>query len=239
MLAYLYGPISVFIVANIILFLCTATLLYRFSSESSLVRRNHTRQRYVGLQLSIPFTARCKKKQFSFLSCRFRIIFSLFLLMGVSWMNELISFVAKGPSSVWIFTDVLNILTGVYVFIIFVCKPKVLKLLKKRLPFVEQVSERMHLAIRKTNTITNPNPYSREALEHQSSDSQPSNSHGSSSFSNPDYQRNISLETTDGGEMTPSTEVPIEEKDFPNNAQNPTDPDYHNKHSKLTKSFTQ
>ena len=59
--------------------------------------------------------------------------------MGVSWMMEVISFAVGGSAYIWIPTDILNILTGVFIFIIFVCKPNVWKLLKVKCPCLEQL----------------------------------------------------------------------------------------------------
>lgn len=70
---------------------------------------------------------------------RFRVIFSLFILMGVSWMMEVISFAVGGSAYIWIPTDILNILTGVFIFVIFVCKPNVWKLLKLKCPCLKRL----------------------------------------------------------------------------------------------------
>lgn len=70
--------------------------------------------------------------------CRLRVIFSLFILMGVSWMTEVISFAAGGVAYIWLLTDMFNILTGVFIFVIFVCKPNVWKLLKMKFPCFER-----------------------------------------------------------------------------------------------------
>lgn len=59
--------------------------------------------------------------------------------MGVSWMTEIISYIVGGDAYNWFFTDIINILTGVYVFVIFVCKPKVWKLLKTKFPSLERL----------------------------------------------------------------------------------------------------
>ena len=64
--------------------------------------------------------------------------------MGLSWLTELISFAVGGDAYNWFFTDIVNILTGVYVFIIFVCKPKVWKLLKLKYPSLERLAVRCH-----------------------------------------------------------------------------------------------
>lgn len=49
--------------------------------------------------------------------------------MGVMWTMEIISWLVGGSGYYWVLTDSLNILTGVYIFVVFVCKKKVRKLL--------------------------------------------------------------------------------------------------------------
>ena len=63
---------------------------------------------------------------------RIRVIFSLSILMGVFWIMELVSFAVDNSYNAWYIFDAFNILTGVFVFFLFVCKPKVWNLLKKR-----------------------------------------------------------------------------------------------------------
>ena len=67
------------------------------------------------------------------------MIFSLFILMGVSWMMEVISFAVGGETYIWMLPDIFNILTGVFIFVIFVCKPNVWKLLKMKFPCFERL----------------------------------------------------------------------------------------------------
>lgn len=67
-------------------------------------------------------------------SFRARVFLSLFILMGMSWATEVISFAIGGSNSRWITTDILNTLTGVFIFITFVCKSRVWRLLKKKFP---------------------------------------------------------------------------------------------------------
>ena len=52
--------------------------------------------------------------------------------MGVSWLTEIISFWVDGEFENWIFSDILNILTGPFVSVIIVYRPKVWKLLISR-----------------------------------------------------------------------------------------------------------
>ena len=59
--------------------------------------------------------------------------------MGVSWMTEIISFLVGGSAYIWIPTDILNILTGIVVFFIFVCRPNVWSLLKRRFSILKNI----------------------------------------------------------------------------------------------------
>ena len=52
--------------------------------------------------------------------------------MGVSWMMEIISFAVGGLAYIWIPTDILNILTGIFIFVIFVCNRNVWLLIKRK-----------------------------------------------------------------------------------------------------------
>jgi len=80
---------------------------------------------------------------------RFRVMFSIFILMGVSWMMEIISFVVGGVSKeyIWIPTDVINILTGLFIFVIFVCKRNVWKLLAQKWVFFDRLDRRLGLSV--------------------------------------------------------------------------------------------
>lgn len=87
-----------------------------------------------------------KKKCLSFCylwEYRFRVIGSLFILMGVPWLMEVISFAVGGSRFIWMATDILNIFTGVFMFVITVCKSKVWKLIKAKFSFLERFSWRI------------------------------------------------------------------------------------------------
>lgn len=85
---------------------------------------------------------------------RFRVIFSLLIVTGVSWITEVISFAVAGSALLWIFTDILNILTGVFVFVIFVMKPKIWQLLKLRLPFLYHLDRCCPSFMKRSGTVT-------------------------------------------------------------------------------------
>lgn len=108
---FLYGPLSILIGINIILFILTASHLYR---------------------VRVTDTVRAGREHWT----RFVILVSLFIVMGVSWVTEIITFAisqnSKTSFEAIMVTDIFNILTGFYVFIIFVCKPSVWKMLKKK-----------------------------------------------------------------------------------------------------------
>jgi len=55
--------------------------------------------------------------------------------MGVNWLAEIISWAtdSDGSEYVWYVTDIGNSLQGVLIFLIFVCKKRVLNLLNKKL----------------------------------------------------------------------------------------------------------
>lgn len=59
----------------------------------------------------------------------------LFIVMGVSWVMEILAWsidIDLVPSTVWYPTDMINALQGLIIFIIFVCKKKMKRLLLKR-----------------------------------------------------------------------------------------------------------
>ena len=65
---------------------------------------------------------------------RFNLYLKLFIVMGINWSMEIISWLCKDiPEYVWYITDLANTLQGVIIFIIFVWKDKIKRLLLKRL----------------------------------------------------------------------------------------------------------
>ena len=66
-------------------------------------------------------------------------MFGLFVLMGVSWLMEVISFWVGRSAYIWIPTDIINICTGIVVFVLFVMKPNVWKMLKTKYPSLKRL----------------------------------------------------------------------------------------------------
>jgi G protein-coupled receptor Mth (Methuselah protein) len=45
--------------------------------------------------------------------------------MGINWVMEIVSWGIGGPDYLWYFTDIINTLQGVIIFLIFVLEPRV------------------------------------------------------------------------------------------------------------------
>ena len=54
--------------------------------------------------------------------------------MGVPWTTEIITFLADSSFESALFTDIFNIISPIFIFIIFICKPSVWKMLKLKYP---------------------------------------------------------------------------------------------------------
>ncbi|KAK9504340.1 hypothetical protein O3M35_010695 [Rhynocoris fuscipes] len=114
---YFYGPMGVLICTNLILFAITAYRIWRTSKETAALNRGDSR--------------RHSDKQENE---RFKLYVKLFLVMGINWVAELISFILgkQVPQYFWYLTDLTNTLQGVFIFIIFVWKRKVRRLIWDR-----------------------------------------------------------------------------------------------------------
>lgn len=65
-------------------------------------------------------------------SRRLLLYVKLFSVMGVSWILEVFSALYPEAQLFWQFTDSYNALIGVSIFVVFVCKRKIFRLIKKR-----------------------------------------------------------------------------------------------------------
>ncbi|KAG0718726.1 G-protein coupled receptor Mth2 [Chionoecetes opilio] len=106
--AYFFGPVAVLLLADLVFFLLTVRSLL------------------VTVQQSHKGTVQRQARQ------RLRLCFKLFLVMGISWLAEIISF-ELGPSTVWYISDVFNCFQGFIIFLIFILKPKILQAVRARL----------------------------------------------------------------------------------------------------------
>ncbi|XP_050304480.1 probable G-protein coupled receptor Mth-like 1 [Anthonomus grandis grandis] len=60
-----------------------------------------------------------------------RVCAKLVVVMGVTWIMDVISWFAGGPEYAWYFTDLINCLQGVFIFIVVGCQPQVLSAVKR------------------------------------------------------------------------------------------------------------
>ncbi|XP_039752846.1 G-protein coupled receptor Mth2-like isoform X3 [Pararge aegeria] len=115
-LLYLYAPIILLWFANLLFFILTAVKITQIKRQTSVLKSResatHDRQN--------------SERQ------RLLLYVKLFLVMGINWLLEVISTFYPEANKFWCFTDAYNVLTGLIIFIIFVCKRKIFRLMKKR-----------------------------------------------------------------------------------------------------------
>lgn len=63
-----------------------------------------------------------------------RVCLKLVVVMGVTWVADVLSWAVGGPHYFWYLTDLINALQGVLIFIVVGCQPQVRKpILKKNI----------------------------------------------------------------------------------------------------------
>ncbi|XP_060842363.1 G-protein coupled receptor Mth2-like isoform X2 [Rhopalosiphum padi] len=117
-LLYFYGPIGILLFSNLLMFIHTAIVIVKHMRDAKVLRGSESQN-----------NANHYEKQ------RFMLYLKLFIVMGVNWLAEIISWAtdSDGSEYVWYVTDIGNSLQGVLIFLIFVCKKRVLNLLNKKL----------------------------------------------------------------------------------------------------------
>jgi hypothetical protein len=102
-LLYFTGPVLILLVLNVVLFSLTAMQLWRLKREAARAFKSSS------IRVVAPAGNRQHKD-------RFTLYIKLFLLMGVTWIMEVISWAIGGPDSIWYITDTVNCLRGVLIF---------------------------------------------------------------------------------------------------------------------------
>ena len=115
-LLYVYLPLSTISVVNIVLYSCTAYKINKCQKEISNMKTADSKRHS---------KVNADKE-------RFYLYLRLFIIMGVTWAMESVSWAFENASYMFVFTDALNCLQGSIIFFLFVWKPKVLDLIKKR-----------------------------------------------------------------------------------------------------------
>ncbi|XP_065361908.1 G-protein coupled receptor Mth2-like [Calliphora vicina] len=109
---YFYGPILVILLFNFATFVYMTARIYK-------VRRNVER-----------ITVREKFFQENAI-----VLLRLFLIMGISWLFDIVSYCMRENEDwdfMFVLSDFANAIQGIFIFLLFVLKPNVWKLLKKR-----------------------------------------------------------------------------------------------------------
>ncbi|XP_029163667.1 G-protein coupled receptor Mth2-like [Nylanderia fulva] len=104
------------VICNICLFISTALKIVRHKKDTAHHLRGSESQRHDD------------NKQW------FNLYLKLFIVMGINWSMEIVSWLFKdaAPEYIWYLTDLTNTLQGLIIFIIFVWKEKIKRLLLKR-----------------------------------------------------------------------------------------------------------
>lgn len=61
----------------------------------------------------------------SFRAALGRVCMKLVVVMGVTWIMDVISWAVGGPQELWYLPDLINCLQGVFIFIVIGCQPQV------------------------------------------------------------------------------------------------------------------
>ncbi|GLH02122.1 G-protein coupled receptor Mth2 [Gryllus bimaculatus] len=92
---YFSGPIAILIICNIILFILTAVKIQQVKRGTKILKKQDSRRHNEEEENNAQ---------------RFNLYFKLFLVMGVNWIMEIVSFAAGGPDEYWYITDIANTL---------------------------------------------------------------------------------------------------------------------------------
>lgn len=106
---YFFGPIGILLLVNLILFAATTRELTCGLWKGEVVKSSTERER-TGLS---------------------HICLRLVIIMGITWIVDLLSWAIGGPTYVWFLTDLVNALQGVFIFIVVGCQPQVWSAVKR------------------------------------------------------------------------------------------------------------
>ncbi|KAF4520664.1 hypothetical protein B566_EDAN006340 [Ephemera danica] len=114
---YFNGPVAIILAFNLLFFILTAIKLVFLWKEGAALENGESRTH----------NRKNKDKQ------RFVMYLKLFIVMGLSWSLEILSWAIGGPDESWYVTDSINLLQGLWIFILCVWLTKQRKVLLKRI----------------------------------------------------------------------------------------------------------
>nr|XP_045612038.1 uncharacterized protein LOC123766744 isoform X1 [Procambarus clarkii]XP_045612039.1 uncharacterized protein LOC123766744 isoform X1 [Procambarus clarkii] len=182
--AYFYGFVLVLVVANVIFFAQVAYILLVAQNDPILQRtRAQNRERSVHVS-----------------TIRMWLYIKLFLVMGLTWLTEVISW-QEGTCEAWMITDIVNTLQGFSIFLIFICKRNMLRRIRNNWePYLRRVKE-FFGSSRPTKSATGKG--SQESSSFSSSVNRPSHSAASQRT----VQSQISLDPTSASRKLSSSSL--------------------------------
>ncbi|XP_053674611.1 G-protein coupled receptor Mth2-like [Anopheles nili] len=113
---YLYMPLLILVFMNVVFFLVTALRIYKIQRETSVVRRGDSK----------------KHTKLDYDRDRFGLYLRLFIVMGVTWSLEIISWAIDNNAWIFYVSDVCNCIQGFLIFALFVLKQKIKRLIYKK-----------------------------------------------------------------------------------------------------------
>ncbi|XP_055537393.1 G-protein coupled receptor Mth2-like isoform X1 [Wyeomyia smithii] len=136
---YLYLPMLLLVFANVIFFVITAIRIIKIQRETSMIRRGDSK-RHSKLDNDRD---------------RFSLYLRLFIVMGVTWSLEVISWAVDNVAWIFYISDVCNCIQGFLIFMLFVWKQKVKRLIYKKfgIPLGDQEPSLSTCSTRTTATV--------------------------------------------------------------------------------------
>jgi G protein-coupled receptor Mth (Methuselah protein) len=113
---YVYAPITTIILVNIFLYSWTALKIFRVQKETAVIRNGESR----------------KHNKSESDTDRYFLYLRLFIICGVTWSLESISWIFHDNIYIFYISDFLNCIQGLIIFLLFVWKPKIKQLIIKR-----------------------------------------------------------------------------------------------------------
>ncbi|XP_059489772.1 probable G-protein coupled receptor Mth-like 1 [Neocloeon triangulifer] len=111
--AFFYGPVGVLLLLNFVLFAATTREL-----TCGLWRRE-------GVKTGGGSHSSTERTTLG------NVCLKLVVVMGVTWLADIVSWFVGGPSYLWYITDLINALQGVFIFIVVGCQPQVWAAVKR------------------------------------------------------------------------------------------------------------
>ncbi|EDS40045.1 conserved hypothetical protein [Culex quinquefasciatus] len=133
---YLYLPMLILVFANVMFFVITAIRIIKIQRETSVVRRGDSK-RHSKLDNDRD---------------RFSLYLRLFIVMGVTWSMEVLSWAVNNVAWVFYISDVCNCIQGFLIFMLFVWKQKVKRLIYKKFGIQSKSEQEQSLSTCSTRT---------------------------------------------------------------------------------------